>query len=366
MYFNQHALLLVIIVVSGIIVLHHFYSVSTNENFQVDYDNTMTYLLTESPFRMENIILHGDSRDVNDSRMLNYFRSIFPFSEGKRATGVVDTKMVGYYPECAVSSLTKKKNLFVSLVGYQTLTLIIPRNSPLNESVDAEVWKGKRICTFKDSAASQTLRIIVTRLGLNVVIVDVNSYDDIYTLWKKGRIDGIFLLCSHPNLFVEKFSFQFEVSLFNFYKYFTSSTYRKNLIIFYFPSMFRSTIEMYSYRMYMNSKTIPSCSFYMVLYASPDVSDDFVFGFVNTLHKNFFYMTTHLPSLSHFSESTMQICPVDMEFHSGAKRYYTEKAVITEHPMNLSQYITNYSHHVDNDLNDRGEVLTLVARGSLG
>jgi TRAP-type uncharacterized transport system substrate-binding protein len=367
-FHEEHELFIFLVLISlcilSCIFFPRLYSYAQRENFQIDYDGTTTFLLTESPYRVENIFLIGDKRDINDSRTLNFFRSIFPFAPEKYLTKGKKSNSLGYFPECAVSSKTKKENLFVSLVGYQTLTLIIPRDSPLKEDVSNDVWKGKRICTFRRSSASQTLKTIIFRLGLNVTITEVDSYGDMYNVWKKEEVDGIFLLCSHPNLFVEKFSFQFEVRIFNFYKYFTSDPYRKNLITFYFPSMFRSTIRMYTYRIYMIGKTIPSCSFYMVLYASPKVSDEFVFSFINTLHKNFFYMSTNLPTLSFFSESTMQICPVDMEFHSGAKKYYTEKAVITEYPMNLSQYKTSF-YNVHDSTSDREKVLSLVARGNL-
>jgi len=346
-----------------IIAVKYFIVSSTIENFQVDYDNTSSYILTESSYSTESVFLSSDKRDANDNRLLVFFRSIFPFKHEINGKDRV-RKAIEYYPECAISSLMKKRNLFVSLLGYQTLTLIVPRDSPLYEDISIDTWKGKRICTFANSTASLTLRTIVTRLGMNVIIIEVSSYADMYSIWKKGDIDGIFLLCSHPNLFVEKFSFQFEVRIFNFYKYFTSDSYRKNLITFYFPSMFRTTIQMYNYRTFMIGKTLPSCSFYMVLFASARVSDDFVFTFISSLHKNFFYMKTHFPTLSSFSESTMQICPVDMEFHSGAKRYYTDKDVITETPINLSQYKMSYSRtDTNDDDDDREEVLTLITRG---
>lgn len=369
MYFQgQRAFLYLFVSIVSICfigIMIYFYFNFEREHFQVDYDGTTTFLLTESPYRVENIFLIGDKRDINDGRTLNFLRSIFPFSSVKKS--ILKKNMVqsiGYLPECAVSAKTKKENLFVSLVGYQTLTLIIPRDSPLKEDVSNDVWKGKRICSFRNSSASQTLKTIVFRLGLSVNIIEVNTYGDMYEVWKKEEVDGIFLLCSHPNLFVEKFSFQFEVRIFNFLKYFMSDSYRKNLITFYFPSIFRSTIQLYTYRTYMIGKTIPSCSFYMVLYASPKVSDEFIFALIDTLHKNFFYMTTHLPGWTFFSESTMQICPVDMEFHRGAKRYYTEKSAITEQPKNLSQYKTSF-YNLNDSTSDREKVLSLVARGNL-
>jgi len=326
----------------------------------------MNIQLTQSTYSFSRLYFLSDSRDPNDKAILDAFSSVFPLKiVSAPLVKVLQSNLknkVFFFPEFLVTDRVITKSRFVSRFGYSTCTLLIPLRSDLFEvSETDDTWHGKTIGVLEGGGAESFLVKLVKILNLRCNVKPAANFPELVKLWKSGDIDGIFLLRSHPNIFIKKFSFEIEIRFFNFYKYFMNKEKRRSLIQFYFPSMFHTHLALYSYRTFDIAKSIDACSFYNIISADESCDADSIFELIRTIHANFFYFKSTMEFLGSFSESMMKACPLTMSYHAGARNYYTLTNEITEVPLDLCLYTKSGKCGA----NTKEKVLVLNDRGAL-
>jgi len=328
----------------------------SRESF-ADFRNNKKVLVTQSQFSFRRVSFWSDQRQVNEGKLSKFLLSVFPMTVSSHRD---DSPQMRFRFEADI--MPRKSDMqFVSIFSYLSLVLLLPLDTHLSEDGELSHWANLRIGVLRDHAASFFLKKLVNILNLQSVVLEYENYVELVHAWKTQSIRAIFLLCAHPTTFIEKLSFEEEIIFFNMFRFFNLDNRRRNLVAFYFPTMFVKKIPLYSYRVFAVKKTIDGCAFHMLITASVSTPADYVYSFISTLHANFFYLKTAFPLLDGFTESTMKVCPIDLDLHEGARMYYKETNDITEEPQKLCAYTS--SGNCDEDTKRR--VLTLNDYGQL-
>jgi len=84
------------------------------------------------------------------------------------------------------------------------------------------------------------------------------------------------------------------------------------------------------------------CCSYMSIVANQDINEDTIYSLTSTVFKNFFYLQTKMNFLESFNLSSFNLCPVNLQYHPGSRKFFTEKNIITTNQNILCKYSNKF------------------------
>jgi TRAP-type uncharacterized transport system substrate-binding protein len=296
-------------------------------------ENFKNLLITQSVASQRNLTLLYDDFDLNDFNFYeNNLKKIFPL---KRNSKKYDFIML---PQS--ENLRYKDLNFVMSLYNVSLTLMIPISLRIDTLFDMNQLV---IGTIQSHYSSTFIRKFVEIFSLKTSIKYFNSYDDLDKAWSKDEINSIFLLCSHPNSFIEKFSFKERIQFLDWDLIFADSLNSKSILLFYFPDMIITSIPIRTYRIFSLTLSISSYGFKMNILAQPELSNEYVYSLVGSIYENHIQLLLNNSFMQNISQQAMSYCPSYLQYHPGAKEFYISKNFITEIQNPLCSLLNNYT-----------------------
>lgn len=319
------------IVVLCILILIFITVLKQNKKEHYQEENHLNVMLTKSIYDTKKITLGGDKTDLNDEATSKLMKKIFPFQlNNVNYENLLKTQSdLLILPQIynKIISTSNEKYSFVCSLYTVCLTLILPINTEVKNKNDFETLK---IGTFnKNHASNLFLKLFSNIMNLKLNIVHCDTYGDLFTKWKSGEIDSIFLLISHPNQFVKLFSYQEEIKLFNWDILFKDINL-KRIFIFHMPYLIKVTIPIANYRFFKLSNYYTGYGFNVNMLSSNKIDDGYIYNILKTIYINYAKIKNNCLWMYQLSPSWMSNCPPDMVFHPDAKKFYIDINLISE------------------------------------
>lgn len=279
-----------------------------------------------------------ENKDPNDNIISNYLTSLFPLQINDNLL----KSDILVLPSYRLLTLSKSGNFqiqslkkginsyandfyFLCNLYEQEITCIV--NESMNNNISFN--KNTRIGAINNHNAYYFLLIIKKILNLQI---DVIKYENISLLFKgfiEKKIDSIFLICTHPNDLLKTFSFTTKILFFDFYSLFNRDEVTIKLIQFYFPELRKSTLRLFDYRTFNNTKIIDSCKIILSLFATNNENyNNYIIPLIKSLLESLDSLSTKhnflTMNIDHF-----HICPEQYNYHPNIIDFYKEKNRIT-------------------------------------
>lgn len=319
-------LLIIMIILLWMVV----YQLSVKESFT----DSMSVLLTQSPYSEKPLTLASDITDVNDKAMADALEHVFPLQLKPINYSKLNTSDVLLLPQMYNSLMLKHDYEFVGSLYPICLTLILPINSTVSSYTD---FQNIQIGTFAN-VSFDFLKEFSQIMNLSLSTVICKSYSELYDKWKKNEINAIFLMVSHPNQFVKLLSYQEEIKFFNWNTVFDDVNL-KRIINFHFQDIKKINIPIQTYRLFKLSRYYTTYGFYVNLISPKSVSLETIYQLLKTIYTNISKIKVNLEFASSLTPEWMSYCPPNMNYHKGAKAFYTDINVISE--FNSQCYLLN-------------------------
>lgn len=279
-------------------------------------------IVTQSPFDQQRLILCYDNFDLNDEIMAQDLKEMFPLTL-QSPVGRGNLLMVPQF-----QNLDTKDMLFLVSMFNISLTLLLPvdREDAIEDMV---------IGTIRSHYSYPFLLKLLQIFRLPTVIRSFATYEDLDQAWNTQSITAVFLICSHPNPFVEKFSFKNRIRFYDWSLLFDSQINAKATLLFYFPDMIQTSIPVSTYRIFTLSLAFDGYGFKINLLGHRDVPSEYAYTLVQTLDDNYLTLQIRHPFLQNVNRQVMSYCPPYLQYHPGAKMFYINQNYITEQPSTL-------------------------------
>jgi hypothetical protein len=304
---------------------------TTKERFQ-------NILVTRSEFSQDKLTLTYDAFDINDEVFVReYLANAFPLILDQTTVGGGATpRSLLMIPQSL--NLGHTDMSFVISLYNVSLTMLLPVNSKFSSF---ESLHNLVIGTIGQHYSYPTITKLLEISGLRSSVRRYETYDDLDEAWGRGEISAIFLLCSHPNPFVEKFSFKERIKFMDWSILFDHTLNSKATALFYFPNLVKTQIPLSTYRIFSLTLSLPSYGFKMNILCDPGVPDHYTYNFVSTIYRNHIHLILKNRFLQDIDDQIMSYCPSYLQYHPGAKAFYVEKNFITELSSPLCSLLDN-------------------------
>lgn len=328
------------------------------------YDQYQSVLYTPSEHSVRRIKLYADLRDVNCRRTCEAIAQHFPLSLYDWTPQFAEhmrTPFLVLCPEFTVASLQRQVPTplhFVANPYRVAMTLIADSESNISSWRD---MKTHAVIVFEHHFSEQLLRGFSELLDSPIKIVTVRSYQEMYTRWRRGDAELMFLLCSHPNPFVANLSAHKRIKLLSF----DVSEERPGadtgaqildpqLLEFEFPGILRINVPLWyneckhldepdrtkwmrTEEMVCQTKryTVNSLDQYhrtygfrMMILATENVPDSTTATLLHTLYQK--RKTLYQTMRWMIRDDALVYCPPTLSVHAGARAYMEERDLIKE------------------------------------
>lgn len=289
------------------------------------FTDHMTVLLTKSTYSESPMTLAADIHDVNDKSMIDTLDKLFPLRVKMINYSNLNKSHLLVVPQMYNTLMLKHDYEFVGSLYPICLTMILPINSNVSTYTDLQNIK---IGTFRN-VSYDFLNIFGQIMNVSLSLIPCESYSELYSKWKNNEINAIFLMVSHPNQFVKLLSYQEEIKLFNWNTVFDNINL-KRIINFHFQDIKKISMPIQSYRLFKLSRYYPTYGFYVNLISPKSISLERIYQLLKTIYLNISKLKINLDFAASLSPEWMSYCPPNMNYHKGAKAFYTDINLISE------------------------------------
>lgn len=288
------------------------------------FQDNLSVLITKSYYSENKLTIENDNTDINDNLIIQMLSNIFPLNYKQIDYNNINNNLL-LVPQMYNTQLIKNNYKFVASLYPISLTMILPINSNVSNYKDFENIK---IATLKN-CSHDFLYKFSQIMNMNLDLVICENYKDIYTKWKDKTIDAIFIIVSHPNQFIKLFSYQEEIKLFDWNTVFENENL-KRIINFHFQDIKKISIPIQTYRLFKLSQYYNTYGFYVNILANKNIPDYYIYNLLKTIYTNNSKIKVNLPFTYSLTPEWMSFCPPNMEYHIGAKQFYTDINSISE------------------------------------
>lgn len=314
-----------------------------------DVVNNRRVLISETIHNFNKAILYYDDTDINDKSAGQLLCQLFPFVARPIAFPKITSlqNAVVVAPMIMIRYLANKFPLhFIGSLYNVHLTLLLPVNQTVATMDD---FQNLNIATFHELQYSYLFLYIFQRsMNINLRITPCQSYGELHNVWSSKQCNAIFLIVSHPNQFVRLFSYQEQIKLFDWNIFMSNVNFRR-LMSFHFPNLIATTFPLRGYRMFSSVLYANSYGFTVSMVSDSSIPDDCVYDLLTTLYTNTdsiygsaSQIKTNYQFMYNLNASWMSSCPPNLQYHSGAKQFYTDINKITTMPDGELCYLTRY------------------------
>jgi len=283
-------------------------------------------MLTRSYFDEHRLTLAADRTDVNDELMATLLTSLFPLLSVPIDYQHLQPQHLVLLPQMYNNRVIPFHDQFVASLYPICLTLILPINSTVSTYTDMETV----VIGTLPNASVDFLTSFASIMNLRISTVVCTTYKELYSKWKKNEIGAIFLLVSHPNQFVKLLSYQEEIKFFNWNQVFDNVNLRR-ILNFHFQDIKKISISIQTYRLFKLSQYYTTYGFYVNLVAPESIPSEYIYRLLQTVYQNISKIKVNFEFAHSLSPEWMSYCPPNMNYHSGAKSFYTDINVISDY-----------------------------------
>jgi len=271
-----------------------------------------TLLVTQSIYDKDRIQIYIDDRFPNNDWIMIHtiLQHLFPF----RLSGSMQQSDVILHP---YDQFPYKNDFHLLFSLYPvSMTWIIPLMMDPVDSIHS-----LKFALLKNHYSSSFFQKVlsVLRIQLQYPIQYVDSYHDLDILWKKGIVNSIFLLCSHPDKFVQLFTYKYRVKIMDWTQWIDNP--RAQILQFYFPNFIRTHIPVSDYRIFSLKQEVPSFGTRLGCYFHKAVDVSYANALLETVYRNMTILNVQYPFLKHWDARMMLYCPITEKRHLATEKY---------------------------------------------
>jgi len=261
-------------------------------------------------------------RDDNTKRFVHSLMNHFPLT----LNNTRKKEDYVFIPQCLNTEYMDYQ--FVANLYKVHFTLLLPLHRPKNVKSIEDISLLKIGIIQDDEASFSVLSRLLQRFDLQYENISIHpSEDTIEKAWESGKIDAIFMLCSHPNQYIYHLSIKHPLYLFDWSTILNNAT--KPRLLLEFPDLMKSTYPIFNYRIFQISKTMNSLCFNMNLLSRPSNDPENVYGLLETLTKYLSSFVYQLDFLHGLQYAFLSISPVYLYYHKGAFQYYSDQNLLS-------------------------------------
>lgn len=321
-------------------------SSDTRESFQMRLINTPVYdryrsiLQTQTAFSVQPLTLYSDTRDANERLTCETLAQLFPLQIYDWTLKYIDQMRSPFlivlpeYINADMQNKFKEELHFVANLYHVSITLIVDSTSPIDTWDDV---RSSTIGVFEHSKCEHFIRKVFEVLESPIKIITVGSYQEMFDRWINGDFDVIFMLCSHPSIFVANMSTRRRIKILKWDIF--EDVNIQHLIKFWFPGIVRTVIplwyheckdgaqcELKRYNVLSLDQYLKSFGFRMNVLASQDVPPESMHALARTLRNRNEQLRLDMRWM--LPASKMFYCPRLLNYHPGVRKYLLAEKVL--------------------------------------
>jgi len=211
---------------------------------------------------------------------------------------------------------------FISCVGIEQLTLVVPFNSKINKLENI-----KTIGTLNNKSGSYiTLKKILEAFQIESKIVNLDI-NDITNKFKLNQIDAFFIITSHPCHIIKSLHNRFPI------KFLSLSYLNKDIFTKIFPFSKTSIIDTQLYNINSNI-VIETINSKILLICNKNLKKNDGYNLIKTIFSNFSYIKhsgndDYKMKMKDFNPAELYLDNSTYILHKGVKNYYIDIGIIT-------------------------------------